>query len=140
MAKGKEIRGRKPPRTTGRVPEAPPPRNYDDETPKFCLHFLQAGFDVQALSTQGQAAFAKTLQKLAVSKWKDLITAPRHGQGTEFIPAAAIKAPMPLRFQDRDRFLVFRYDGLLPMAGVRVNDVYHVVWIEPEFNLLYDHE
>lgn len=35
--------------------------------------------------------------------------------------------------------MVFRYDGKLHMAGVRVRDVYHVLWIEPEFNSLYDH-
>lgn len=138
MAKGK-AKGNKPPRPTGRVPEAPAPLNHDDETPKFCLHFLRYDFDVHALTPQGQSALAKTLQKLSRSKWKELITAPRHGQGTEFIPAASIKPGIPPRFQDRDKFLVFRYDGNLPMAGIRVNDVYHVLWIEPEFNRLYDH-
>lgn len=137
-AKGR-VKGDRPPRPSGRVPETPAPRNYDDENPKFCLHFLCDGFDVHSLTAQRQAAFAKTLQKLASSKWKDLITAPRHKQGTELIRADSIKAPIPARFQDRDKFLVFRYDGKLPMAGIRVNDVYHVLWIEPEFNRLYDH-
>ena len=50
------------------------PPNYNDETPKFCLHYARNGF-----TAQQQASFAKTLQKLAVSKWKDLITADRHG-------------------------------------------------------------
>lgn len=36
--------------------------------------------------------------------------------------------------------MVLCYDGLLPMAAVRANDTFHVVWIEPEFNKLYDHE
>lgn len=140
MAKGRQIRGSKPPRATGRVPEGPAPRDYNDDTPVFCLHFLRSGFDVQALGAQRQAAFARTLQKLAATKWKDLITAPRHGQGIEMIKAAQIKPPIPLRFQDEPKVMVFRYDGLLPMAGVRVRDVYHVLWIEPEFNRLYDHE
>ena len=30
--------------------------------------------------------------------------------------------------------MVFRYDGRLPMAGVRVHDVFHMLWIEPELN------
>ena len=52
---------------------------------------------------------------------------------------AQIKAPIPQQFGDRDKFMVFRYHGKLPMGGVRVGDVYHVLWIEPEFNRLYDH-
>lgn len=51
-----------------------------------------------------------------------------------------IKAPIPPKFQDADKFVAFRYQGKLPMAGIRINDVYHVLWIEPEFNQLYDHE
>jgi hypothetical protein len=119
--------------------QPPTPPDYNNETPKFCLHFLRDGFDVHALDHEGQAAFAKTLQKLASSRWKDLITAPRHGQGSEFILRDQIKAPVPQRFSDEDRFLVFRYHGLLPMAGLRVRDVFHVLWIEPEFGRLYNH-
>ena len=37
---------------------------YNKETPKFCLRYLANGFDVHALTTQQQAEFAKTLQKL----------------------------------------------------------------------------
>ena len=135
------------PRNRGNRPVASPdtfgkpakPANHDDETPKFCLHFLRADFDVHNLEATGQAAFAKALQKLAGSKWKDLILAHRHGQGSERIPREQIKAPIPQRFQDQDKFLVFRYNGKHPMAGVRVDDVFHVLWIERQFGELYDH-
>jgi hypothetical protein len=115
------------------------PVNYDDESPKFCLHFLRDDFDVHSLDASNQAAFAKSLQKLSASRWKDLIVAPRHGQGSERIPRGQIRAPIPPRFQDQDKFLVFRYNGKHPMAGVRVDDVFHVLWIEPQFGDLYDH-
>jgi hypothetical protein len=130
---------KKPKAAVGKLRELPEPLSHDDETPKFCLHYLRRDLDVQALNPDGQAAFAKTLQKLASSRWKDLITTSRHGQGTEFIPSRQIRASIPTRFQDAERFLVFRYHGKLPMAGVRVRDVYHVLWIEPEFGRLYDH-
>lgn len=132
-------RGQRPARSSGRVPEAPPPPNYDNETPKFCLHHICAGYDVHALEASQQASFAKTLQKLAASTWKDLLLAPRHGQGFEYIPAAQIKAPIPTRFQGESRFTVFRYQGRLPMGGTRIRDVYHVLWIERMFGELYDH-
>jgi len=132
-------RGNRPVATQDTFGKPAKPANHDDETPKFCLHFLRADFDVHALDASGQAAFAKTLQKLAGSQWKELILAPRHGQGSERVPREQIRAPIPLRFQDQDKFLVFRYNGMLPMAGVRVADVYHVLWIERHFGDLYDH-
>jgi hypothetical protein len=119
------------------VPAAPV--NHDDQSPKFCLHFLARDYDVHALDSEKQGAFAKTLQKLASSRWKDLMLAPRHGQGSELIPASEIRAPIPTQFEAEPKFMVFRYHGKLPMAGVRVDDVYHVLWIEPEFGRLYDH-
>jgi hypothetical protein len=116
------------------------PVSLDSEPPKFSLHFLCPDFDVHALDAEGQAAFAKTLQKLSSSSWADLKRAQRHGQGSELIPAGEIKAPIPSQFQGEPKFMVFRYRGMLPMAGVRVRDVYHVLWIEPEFGRLYAHD
>ena len=135
----KSIRGKppKPSRSTFPVPTALV--NYDDESPKFCLHFLASGFDVHALDPEKQASFAKTLQKLASSSWKDLKLAPRHGQGVELIPARDLKPSVPEQSQDETKFMVFRFHGKLPMAGVRVADVYHVLWIEPQFGRLYGH-
>jgi hypothetical protein len=132
-------RGRRPKASDKKLPEPAPPLDHNDETPKFCLHHLCDEFDVPALTTAGQAAFAKTLHKLAQLSWKDIHRAPRHGQGTELIPRAQVKARIPTRFEDTDKFMAFRYDGKLPMLGVRIRDVYHVLWIEPEFNQLYDH-
>jgi hypothetical protein len=115
------------------------PVSHDGESPKFCLHFLRGDFDVHSLNSEKQAAFAKTLQKLASSTWADIKRAPRHGQGTELIPARDLKAPIPPQFRDEPKFMMFRYHGNLPMGGVRVRDVYHVLWIEPEFGKLYSH-
>jgi hypothetical protein len=135
----KSNRGNRPRASRGGFEAPTEPVSHDDESPKFCLHFLRGDFDVHALDARRQAAFAKALRKLASSRWKELITEPRHGQGTEQIPRSQIKAPIPPQFEDQDKFLVFRYDGTLPMAGVRVRDVFHVLWIEPEFGRLYDH-
>lgn len=137
---GDRARGKRPKPSRKKLPEPEtPPTNYDAATPKFCLHHLCRDFDVHALNAQQQAAFAKTLQKLACLDWATLSTLPRHKSGSEFIPAASIRAPIPLAFQDQARFLVFRYNGMHPMGGVRVEDVYHVLWIEPTFGDLYDH-
>jgi hypothetical protein len=60
----------------------------------------------------------------------------RHG---EEIPSRSIKPSVPTQFQDRDNFLVFRYDGTLPMVGVRMGDDFHVLWIERQYGEVYDH-
>jgi hypothetical protein len=132
-------RGNKPSRPAGNLRETVQPRNYDEQTPKFCLHYLRGGFDVHALETQQQVAFAKTLQRLCRLTWRQIKLADKHGNGSELIDARSFKAPVPLTFQDAPKFLVLRYAGMLPMAGVRVDDVYHILWIEPEFNKLYNH-
>ncbi len=71
--------------------------------------------------------------------WADIKTAGRHKKGTELMPANKIKPSIPERFQDADKFLVFRYSGMLPMLGVRINDVFHVLWIESSYGQVYDH-
>jgi hypothetical protein len=136
MVKG---RGQRPPVPTGKVPESPAPVSTDNETPKFCLHYLARDFDVSALTTAQQAALAKTLQKLSGFRWRELIMGPRHSHGMEHMPISQIRVSLPPKFQDRDKVTVFRYDGNLPMAGVRVRDVFHLLWIEPSFGKLYDH-
>jgi hypothetical protein len=60
----------------------------------------------------------------------EIMMAGRHGQGTEKFPASAIRASVPTKYGDTKEFLVMRYDGLRPMAGVRSNDVFQVLWIE----------
>jgi hypothetical protein len=132
-------RGTPPLPARGTLADPEPPADYSTGSPKFCLHHAHPDFDVAALDAKGAAAFARTLQRLARMSWGDLMLAPRHGIGTELVPAAIIKPSVPQRFRDRKKFMVFRYDGKLPMAGIRAGDVFHIIWIEPAFNKLYDH-
>jgi len=59
------------------------------------------------------------LQKLAASPWKQPKLADRHGQGTELIPCDQTRAPIPAQFEDQAKFMMFRYDGRLPLGGIR---------------------
>lgn len=138
MGKSKN-RGTPPRPAQGTLTEPETPADYSLGSPKFCLHHADPDFDVDALDAKGAAAFARTLQRLARMSWRDLILAPRHGIGSELIPAASFKPAIPQRFKDQKKFMVFRYDGLLPMAGIRAGDVFHIIWIEPTFGKLYDH-
>lgn len=116
-----------------------PPTNWDEENPKFCLRHLVGGFSVSDLDQAGRAAFATALECRAKMTWREITLAPRHGLGLETLRADALRAPIPAAFRDRDKVIVLRYDGKLPMAGVRIRDVLHVLWIARTFADLYDH-
>jgi hypothetical protein len=134
-------RGRRP-KAADDQPAVRTPQTLNDHStghPKFCLLFLQRGFDVANLDKDRRADLALTLQQRSSMTWTELHQAGRHGQGYELIPRQRLSAPIPAVFADRDRFLVFRFSGKLPMAGVRSGDVFHIVWIEAGFNELYDH-
>jgi hypothetical protein len=79
--------GQRPPAAKGKLREPATPVSHDKETPKFCLHHVQQGFDVHALGAEGQGAFAKTLQKLAAMNWTELITSGRQRGQSDRRPA-----------------------------------------------------
>lgn len=106
---------------------------------KFCLNHMQSGFSVEDLAKDARAEFAMALYKRRGMTWTEIQQAPKLGLGSEKMPAASIRATIPRAFSDVEDFLVLRYSGKLPMAGVRVGDVFHIVWLEPQFGDLYDH-
>lgn len=118
---------------------APAP-DYDEATPKFCLHHVHAEHCVTELAEKQRADFAVAVQKRCEMTWRDIKLASRHGFGSELIDAGAIKPGIPRAFEDTDKFTVLRYSGKLPMVGVRVQDVFHVLWIERHYGEVYDHD
>jgi len=46
---------------------------------------------------------------------------------------------MPRAFSDETKVMAFRYKDKLPMVGVRVDDVYHILAVERQYNELYNH-
>lgn len=138
--KGDGKRDRKPRSTKETFPSPVEPPNYDESTPKFCLNHLQSGYGVSELPIDQRADFALALEKRRSMTWEMLYKADRHGLGYESIGADQFHPSIPRAFSDTEKFIVFRYSNLRPMAGVRVRDVFQIVWIEKNFNDLYDHE
>lgn len=134
-------RGKRPSQLSGtpRLTEPQAPPDYNKETLKFCLRHLQRNFDVECLTQEAQAAFAVALQKRAAMTWLEITMANRHGLGSELMRVDQLKPSMPRVFEDVGKVTVIRYFGSLPMAGVRINDVFHILWLEPAFGDLYDH-
>jgi hypothetical protein len=137
-------RGSKPQRNPNRKTTIEPNTsrlniNTDKLTPIFCLAHIVSGYCISNLDTEKRAAFALTLQQRCKMTWGEIKAANRLKAGTELMPVNQIKPSIPERFQDTDKFLVFRYHGLHPMLGVRINEVFHVLWIENIFGDVYDH-
>lgn len=134
------IKGKRPAASADKFAQPTPVRDSNQATPLFCLNHLHPDYDVKALEDkEKQAQLALTMHKCAQMRWIDIHQARRHGAGTESIPADQILAPIPPKFADQDKFTAFRYRGLLPMVGVRINEVFHVLWIERQFGEVYDH-
>jgi hypothetical protein len=134
-------RGRRPAKTNKTLKPSPSVSqrpSTNDEHPKFCLAFVNPEFDVKCLPTDQRADFASTLQVKGSLTWNQIAKAGRHKQGCEYLLAERFPIPPP-QFADREKFMVFRYSGLRPMAGARVGDVFYILWIEREFGELYDH-
>ncbi|MCB5292608.1 hypothetical protein BJQ90_02044 [Arthrobacter sp. SO3] len=139
MAKGKDRRPATSAAAANTKFTISPPTDFDKEHPKFCFRHVQDGYDPKNLPSDKQIDLILQLQTLSSLSWQQIKLAPRQGLGTEFIPEGQIRAPRPVAFEEEAKFMFFRYSGKLPMGGVRVRDVFHVLWIAKDFSELYDH-
>ena len=131
----------------GSVPDRradPQPPSDTDEIallsghPVLCLRHVQAGWGVGELTDAQCREFLVKWEKRAKLTWKELVQHPKHGLGSEFLPSSKFKTSAPEELE-RDRYMVFRHEGNLPFAGFRAGDTFHVLWIERQYNDLYDH-
>jgi hypothetical protein len=70
--------------------------------------------------------------------WSEIIQAPRHGMGFETITRTAIRRPIPTHITEDVTFIAFRFNGLKPMIGYRIEGMFHIIWFDCRFDL-YDH-
>lgn len=118
----------------------PVPRpDYNKSTPRYCFRHIDPTYCARNLTKELRADLVSALEKRGSMTWSDLIFAPKHGLGQEMIPADQIKCAIPEKFQDADKFVVFRYSDRLPMVGVRAEDTFHILWVAPDYESVYDH-
>jgi hypothetical protein len=113
--------------------------NYDREKPTFCLRFIDPSYCITRCNQEEQSAFVDTLVRMSKMTWMELRGAHRHGLGSEKIDRAAIKRPIPPHITEDVAFLAFRFSGMKPMVGYRMQGMFHVVWFDRDFTL-YNHE
>jgi hypothetical protein len=130
--------GNRPKGTTAKLPVAEV-INYDREHPKFCFRYTGSGNSPDDLNKDQQVALVLTLHRLAKIDWMTIKSSDHHKMGTEFIPVGQINVPIPQKFAMEDKFMFFRYQAKLPFGGVRIQDVFHILWVAKDFDDVYKH-
>ncbi|MEX3773837.1 hypothetical protein [Pseudomonas sp. MYb118] len=115
-------------------------RSPEQLSPIFSLEHLQASHCVSEIVDRSERGlFMDALFTLSRMSWSQINSAPRHGLGTERMPARQIKAKIPSCVTADVNLLVFRWKGKLPFVGFRDGRVLNILWIEQQFGDLYDH-
>jgi hypothetical protein len=131
-------KGSRPAKSSGPQPDNDG-RAPDAGYPLLCLRHLQPGWGFEEASGDICQHFLIKWAKRASLSWVELVQHGRHGLGSEKLPKKKIKPQVPEHLEPDDHYLVFRHEGNLPFVGFRSGDVFHVLWIEREYNELYDH-
>lgn len=87
--------------------------------------------------------FLERLNKLSSLGWAEIAKSDRHSFGTEKIDIDVLRpaVALPDEFKTIRRLTVFRATGDNHVfAGVREGNTFHILFIESEFGLLYDHD
>jgi hypothetical protein len=111
--------------------------NTDNQSPIFCLEYIQKGYYISNCTKDEQVAFLDSLFSRRNLPWTDLKGMHRHKLGPEKIARNAIKAPIPplILIKPDTTFLAFRFDGLKAMVGFRVGRLFYVLWLDQQFKL-----
>ena len=110
--------------------------------PKFCFKHLQEISIYNSDNSKFFVDFLFRLKKLSELGWKEIYKSHKHSFGTEKIPVAIIKPKnLPAIITPEVKYLTaFRADGSnRPFLGLRVGDIFHIVFIETNFGDIYDH-
>ena len=140
MSKGQQPnrRGTPPPRVERVAPYSQADPMGQGGYPLLSLRYLQPRFGTQALSSDQCRSFLEKWAKRSMFTWLELSRQGRHGLGYEMLPHSQIH-PRPPEFLRRDEYMIFRHEGNHPFAGIKIGDVFFVLWIEARYGDLYAH-
>lgn len=105
------------------------------EKPCFCLQYLHPRYNVAHCSDEQKIALISTLERLSSIKWIDIEASQRHGLGSEKIARDAIRPDIPASVPRAVTFLAIRFAGLAPMIGFRERNIFHIVFLDSQFNV-----
>jgi hypothetical protein len=107
-----------------------------DLYPKFSLQFLQkqSKYCLSCCQVRQKAAFADRIKELSSLTWRQIISAPIHGQGFEKINIQSFTITVPDDFKHKN-IIAFRFSGIHPMVGFRDHDTFYILWFDHNMTL-----
>jgi len=114
--------------------------DYNNMVPLFSLERLETGpYCLSNLDKDDKAAFADSMFKRRSTTWNEIQQMPRHGLGYEKIAVISLLVTPPKFItEDQSNVLAFRFNGLKPMVGYRVRNIFYVLWFDHKFSV-YPH-
>lgn len=109
--------------------------NHDNSHPLFSLRHLRKNFCLSKCNTKEKAALADTLHKLSQCTWMSIKHMDRQGSGFEKIKRSAIRDGIPEIIKEDANIIGFRFYAKARMVGFRSREVFHIVWLDREYNL-----
>ena len=102
----------------------------------FTLHHLASkDHCVSSCASHEQAQVALALEKRAQFSWGQLRQMGRKELGYETISRHSLKAAVPTHFTADETPISFRMANHGRLIGFRQDEVFHIVWIDVQFEL-----
>lgn len=115
------------------------PQNYDKQKPIFSFRHMKYGGKncISHCDKPSKASVIKKLLQLSQLTWSQILSSSKESLGKEKIPIKQFKVPLPsFVTPDVKSLMVFRFSESERMAGIRHNDIYHILIVGAD---LYAH-
>jgi hypothetical protein len=122
----KSLPGRKTSRLTVEAPKV----DYNSFKPIFSFRHMQYGsrYCLSQCCQGDKSCIADTLLHLSQFTWSQITSIPRQKLGFEHIPRNQFRASLPsFVTPDVEKLMVFHYSKVGRIAGMRIDDVYHIL-------------
>ena len=111
----------------------------DYDYPIFCFKHLHKDYCLEQCNADQKIGFVEKIIALSSQNWTQLQLTSKHGLGSEKIARSSINPAIPPAItEDVTFFLSFRFHGKAPMVGYRNKFIFHIVYIDPNFQV-YKH-
>ena len=108
--------------------------------PVFSFKHLQDVSFVECKDAKFFKGFLKRLKRYSELGWKQMATDKKHGYGWEILPQESMKPKLPKFVTPEVDLMVLRASNdNKALVGFREWNVFHVLFIEAQFNDIYQH-
>ncbi len=110
------------------------------EHPIFCFKYLHNDYSLEQCDDKQKVSFIQKLILLSSITWDLINKNDRLKLGYEKMPVTNLIPSCPKFITpDVEHLLVFRYQGKKPFLGHRNRFIFHIIFIEREYNEVYKH-